>query len=208
MSAISLISEAAELPDDLIVTLVKLLDEAEATIGRHPDIAGDHIRAAHSLLIHRSGDMEEIQRVSTPAMGRLAPWQEARIKTFIGTSLQTRVDSTMLAQVVQLSTGHFIRAFKASFGMSPHSYIAQERITAAQGLMLQSDTSLAEIALMCGLSDQAHFCHVFRRKVGMTPTAWRKRQAAATDPTRAGSPPDNRNFMLAGNETPLVVVDS
>jgi AraC-like DNA-binding protein len=30
------------------------------------------------------------------------------------------------------------------------------------------------VALACGFSDQAHLCKVFRRTIGMSPSAWRR----------------------------------
>lgn len=40
--------------------------------------------------------------------------------------------------------------------------------------MLSTKASLADIALECGLVDQAHFGKLFRRLVGETPGAWRR----------------------------------
>ena len=40
--------------------------------------------------------------------------------------------------------------------------------------MLSTKATLAEIALECGLVDQAHFGKLFRRLVGETPGAWRR----------------------------------
>jgi len=44
----------------------------------------------------------------------------------------------------------------------------------AQGLMLRTNAPLSEIALRCGMSDQAHFTRTFRRVVGETPCLWRR----------------------------------
>jgi hypothetical protein len=44
----------------------------------------------------------------------------------------------------------------------------------AQGLMLRTSAPLSEIALRCGMSDQAHFTRTFRRVVGETPCLWRR----------------------------------
>jgi AraC-like DNA-binding protein len=46
--------------------------------------------------------------------------------------------------------------------------------------MLNTDAPLSEIALRCGLADQAHLCKVFRQFTGQTPAAWRRvRRASA-----------------------------
>ena len=45
--------------------------------------------------------------------------------------------------------------------------------------MLTTDEPLSQIALACGLCDQSHFTRVFRRIVGESPNAWRRRVIAA-----------------------------
>ena len=79
-----------------------------------------------------------------------------------------------LAALVELSSFHFCRAFRDSFGDSPHAYVTRRRIERAQGLMLTTDNSLSQVAMDCGLADQAHFNRLFRRFVGESPGAWRR----------------------------------
>jgi AraC-like DNA-binding protein len=70
--------------------------------------------------------------------------------------------------------GHFCRAFKESFTETPHSHIMRLRLEMAQRLMLTTDDPLSHIALDCGLSDQAHLSKLFRRRLGETPSSWRR----------------------------------
>jgi AraC family transcriptional regulator len=44
--------------------------------------------------------------------------------------------------------------------------------------MLQTSLPLAQIAVDCGLADQAHFNRSFRRFVGQSPGAWRRARTA------------------------------
>jgi AraC-like DNA-binding protein len=106
--------------------------------------------------------------------GGLAPWQVMRIKRYITNHVSRSVAIDELAELVKLSTSYFSAAFKASFGLSPHNYIVAQRVEHAKHLMLTTDAPLCEIALDCGLSDQAHLSRVFRRLTGTTPSAWRR----------------------------------
>jgi AraC family transcriptional regulator len=106
--------------------------------------------------------------------GGLAPWQAKHIRSFIEDKLDASIRATDLAGVVRLSTSHFFRAFRQTFGESPLAYIMQRRIRRAQELMLTSRLPLSQVALECGLCDQAHLCRVFRRIVGINPNAWRR----------------------------------
>jgi AraC family transcriptional regulator len=116
---------------------------------------------------------------SKPIRGGLAPWQIRRVKTHIEANVDATIRIKELAQLVNLSSFHFFRAFRESFGDSPHGYVMRRRVERAQGLMLTTTASLGQIAADCGLADQAHFNKLFRRFVGETPGAWRRARALA-----------------------------
>ena len=80
-----------------------------------------------------------------------------------------------LAKLVSLSANHFSRAFKETFGLTPHAHIVRLRVELAQRLMLSTQDPLSRIAVACGLADQSHLMRLFRRGVGETPGAWRRR---------------------------------
>src|SRR5262249_59920015 len=86
-----------------------------------------------------------------------------------------------LADQVSLSVSYFCRAFKETFGDTPHEYIIHARLAHAQRLMLATSEPLSQVALACGFADQAHFCKLFRRGTGETPGAWRRRNFAGAD---------------------------
>jgi len=120
--------------------------------------------------------------------GGLAPWQAKRLRSYIEDNLGSNIRATDLTGIVQLSTSHFFRAFRNSFGEAPLAYIMKRRILRAQEMMLSSRCSLLQIALECGMCDQAHFTRVFRRIVGINPKAWRRQ--FLVDPS-----PDNSTGM-------------
>ncbi len=123
----------------------------------------------------RPGLSDDRVVVRAPATrGGLAPWQAKRIAAYVEANLASRLRIEELAKVVQLSSSHLFRAFKRSFGVTPLNYIAQRRVRRAQQLMTGSREPLAQIALDCGMCDQAHFTRVFRRVVGSSPRAWRR----------------------------------
>jgi len=113
---------------------------------------------------------------ASPALqrGGLAPWQVLRVKALVEVRLADRVTSAELAAAARLSPSHFSRAFRASFGDAPKTYVNRRRIARSKDMMLSTGDSLAAIALACGLSDQAHFCRMFRRFEGQSPSVWRR----------------------------------
>jgi AraC-like DNA-binding protein len=130
----------------------------------------------------------EVAALSLPR-GGLAPRQVRDVRTFIETNLESPLTTKDLASAANLSTFYFCRAFRVSFNMTPHAYVMRRRIERAQGLMLQTDTSLGQIAMDCGLADQPHFNRLFRRLVGDTPGAWRRaRKRVSAHRATAASP--------------------
>ena len=110
----------------------------------------------------------------TVTRGGLASWQIRRVTAYIEANLMAAIRLKDFTEITRLSTSHFARAFKASLGESVHGYIIRRRMERAQELMLTTNESLCQIALTCGLSDQAHFSRVFRRVVGVSPNVWRR----------------------------------
>jgi transcriptional regulator GlxA family with amidase domain len=116
---------------------------------------------------------------NTPVRRGLALWQIRKLTSYVEANLDRTITTRCLAQVARLSPFHFCRAFRGSFGNSPHGYVIRRRMERAQGLMLTSNASLGRIAADCGLADQAHFNKLFRKFAGESPGAWRRARAAA-----------------------------
>jgi len=109
------------------------------------------------------------------ARGGLAPWQQRRVEGYVREHLEEQIRGEELATQVSLSVSHFCRAFKESFGDTPHAYVIRLRLALAQELMLATADPLSQIALACGFANQAHLCKLFRRMVGEPPNTWRRR---------------------------------
>ena len=120
--------------------------------------------------------------------GGLAPWQARRVATRVDENLGERISTPQLAQSVNLSASHFSRAFKFTFGVPPHAWVLRRRMEVAQGLMLTTSATLSEIAVMCGMADQAHFTRCFRRVVGETPNVWRRTRRGTMEEEAANTP--------------------
>ena len=65
------------------------------------------------------------------------------------------------------------REFRKHYDTTIGEFIRKRRIEHACQLLASSDTSLSEIALVCGFSDQSHFCAMFKSHTGLTPAKFR-----------------------------------
>jgi len=70
-----------------------------------------------------------------------------------------------------------IRRFRRALGVTPHEWLTQERIRVACELLESGDGTIEEVAAAAGFGSGQLLRHHFRRQVGLTPTAYRRRFA-------------------------------
>ena len=157
-----------------------LIDNAVAALDADPGRSRSYLLRASVLL--RACSTRERQHRPNPRLRGLALWQLNRIIDHIEQHLTERITGKELAQLVGVSIGQLFRAFKLSVGLPPQHYVVARRLQFACSLLRTSREPLSQIALTAGFCDQAHFCRVFRRVLGVTPAAWR--QINATGPGR------------------------
>jgi AraC family transcriptional regulator len=98
----------------------------------------------------------------------------SRIRDRIEVELHKKLSLASLAKESGYSRAHFLRMFRAATGLTPHQYVLERRLGAAQQLLRQSRMSLADIALKCGFSSQTHMNDTFRKRLGTTPLEYRR----------------------------------
>lgn len=91
------------------------------------------------------------------------------------------LDVEALARGVHMSAGHLSREFRAAYGESPYSYLMTRRIERAMALLRRGDRSVTEVCFEVGCSSLGTFSTRFTELVGMSPSAYRRQEADATD---------------------------
>jgi AraC family transcriptional regulator len=158
-----------------IQSVIGLLDVATQQLESSKEAAWSAIERAASLVQEQ---MRAQSREGPPAQCGLLAWQVRKVREYVDVHITERMSVLELSAVVSLSEGHFSRAFKQAFGLTPHSFVVSRRLELAARLMLESNASLKDIALHCGFTDQSHFCSHFRRLTGESPAAWRRTRRA------------------------------
>lgn len=79
-----------------------------------------------------------------------------------------------LAREVGISPFHLIRQFEALFGATPHQFRQTSRIELARHL-LATGQSVTDVCMEVGFSSLGSFSLLFTRRVGETPSAYRRR---------------------------------
>lgn len=85
-----------------------------------------------------------------------------------------RYTLALLAAEYHVSASHLAHIFKHITGYSPIEYLMSCRLSASKNLLATTDKSIKEIIDLCGFSDESNFSRMFRSKVGMTPSEFRK----------------------------------
>jgi AraC family transcriptional regulator len=147
----------------------QLIDDLRRAMEQNPEAT----RAAVLQLVTFLTPPAVVEPVTT--RGGLAPWQKRKVERYLRQNLDRPMRLSAVAEQVALSVSYFSRAFKQTFGSTPHTHMLRLRIELAQKLMLTTEEPLSQIAPACGLADQAHLSKLFRRLVGETPNAWRRR---------------------------------
>ncbi len=103
----------------------------------------------------------------------LSPSARRRVMEMVEAHLDEALTLDRLAAEARLSTFHFAKMFRISFGLPPHRYLAARRIERAK-MLLRTGQPLGEVALACGYGSQSHFNPSFTAATDRTPGEWRR----------------------------------
>jgi AraC-like DNA-binding protein len=89
------------------------------------------------------------------------------------------LDVAALARAALMSSAHFSRQFRATYGETPYAYLMTRRIERAKALLRGGDMSVTEVCMAVGCTSLGSFSARFTQLVGETPTAYRARDHGA-----------------------------
>lgn len=85
-----------------------------------------------------------------------------------------------LAEMSGYSYDHFRHLFKERFGDSPHRYLLLKRINYAKSLLLHTQMQISEVSAAAGFVNDAQFCNMFKREIGLSPRTFRMSKTACS----------------------------
>jgi AraC family transcriptional regulator len=174
---------------DVSAAIPSLIDAAVAAFDADPDNSRRYLLRASALLCAKRGARGVAIARRSDSRGGLLAWQRNRLVDYIEAHLADKLSAMDLAGVINVSMGQLFRAFKTSVGITPFHYIARRRVELACAMIRTTQEPLSQIAVSCGLCDQAHLCKVFRSIIGMTPSAWRRAMPDDTHTTIGSAMP-------------------
>jgi len=99
-----------------------------------------------------------------------------KVVSMVSEDMQKPFSLDDIAKKCGYSKNHVINVFKKETGKTPYAYITDVRIAMAKRLLLNSESSLAQIGIECGFGDYINFYKAFVKSVGEAPLAWKNRK--------------------------------
>lgn len=102
--------------------------------------------------------------------------QLQRADRYIREHYSENITLEILAAQCGLHPNYFHRLYTAAYGHTPAQRLHSCRITAAKIALLTQNSSMSEIAAVCGFSSQTYFGYKFKEATGDTPLQYRKKR--------------------------------
>jgi len=144
---------------------------AQAAVHGISDIALDEVGhlLARRLVEMVSGKGRKVAKVTARDRRRAveaALWIEA--------NSHRDIELRETAREAGVSPFHFLRAFSAVLGVTPHQYLLRSRLRHAARLLADVDKSVTDIAYDVGFGDLSNFVRTFHRAAGVSPNKFRQ----------------------------------
>ncbi|MGI5936885.1 MAG: helix-turn-helix transcriptional regulator [Oscillospiraceae bacterium] len=129
--------------------------------------------------------LDEIKRITWEAVLAVFGWYEktlstgssvtvSSVKAYMHRNFSRRLTLMEMAEHVRLNPQYLSVLFKKETGKSIVDYLTDIRIDRAKALLRDTNISILEIAGAVGYMDARYFSRVFKQRVGLRPTEYRK----------------------------------
>jgi AraC-like DNA-binding protein len=126
--------------------------------------------ALDTLLVWLTGQLRW-RNLSVP--GPRLPTVARQVRDFLHAQMNQDIGLEDLVRITGVSRFRLTRAFKAQFGLAPHAYLVQLRLTMARHLLAAGECP-AQVAASLGFADQSHLGRWFSRAYRITPAQYGK----------------------------------
>ena len=158
-------------PDDfdyLDVTIRQLAREFEIRCGRH----GSLMEALLTTTVLLAGRARTLEGQAAPPRSRQG--RIDALKTLIEARFRERLPVEAYAQLLNVSTTHMNRIVREVTGMTVHDLVMARVMDEACRALVFSPGSVLQIGESLGFSDPAYFSRCFRKRIGQTPSSYRR----------------------------------
>ena len=97
------------------------------------------------------------------------------IKSYIDTNYNEDIKLEDLSSMAYMNKFHLISEFKQSYRITPIEYLILKRREISKNLLISTNHTMEEISALVGFNSQSYFNQVFKKKVGQTPSQFRRK---------------------------------
>ncbi len=97
--------------------------------------------------------------------------------SYVTSNYSEKLQLSTAARLCDMSRFQFSRNFKKERGLTFRDFVVQTRIHRAAELMRESALSVTEAAFVVGFNDLSYFSRVFRRRLGVSPSQYRRSES-------------------------------
>ena len=97
-----------------------------------------------------------------------------RARDLLAAGYQSQILLDRAAREACLSTFHFHRVFRSTFGETPHGFLTRRRMDRARHLLASGEMTVTEVCLEVGYSSLGSFSSKFQSMVGVPPTQYQR----------------------------------
>ncbi len=162
------------IPDSMQNTFNMLIHKAETKIKQN-DIYSQYIAKLNILEL-----LVNINKFSTknntPLMDDLTVYEDRiqEVCRYICNYYNKPISLNEMAKIAYMSPTYFSKKFKRVTGFGFNEYLNNVRIKMATSLLMETQSSITEIATFCGYQDSNYFGDVFKKIIGISPNKYRK----------------------------------
>jgi AraC-like DNA-binding protein len=157
-------------PSEMLLPVIAAAETADDNLGFEEAA----LRVAAAAVTVESGASEGVRNLR----------QERRVVAVlrrIEAEPEEPVTLGQLARDAAMSPCHFLRTFDAISGVTPYQFVLNQRLRRAAVRLRRTMDPISAIAYEAGFNDLSTFNLRFRRIIGMTPGAWRRRRLLRPD---------------------------
>jgi AraC family transcriptional regulator len=104
--------------------------------------------------------------------GGLPRYRLKRVLDYIAENMSAELSLSQLSAIAGMSPNYFAELFRQSTGSAPHQFVLRQRIELAKERLRDPKRSVLEAGLDAGFQNPSHFARVFRKLVGISPSAF------------------------------------
>ena len=97
-----------------------------------------------------------------------------KMKEYIRNHAASTFQLEQLCGYISRSESQCIKIFRQAYGLTPYAYFLNEKLKLAQDMLMNTNLSVKQIADTLHFADEYYFCNIFKQKIGVSPTRYRK----------------------------------